>query len=80
MIDQEKLKQLAKQYGKSNPRYIDYSLDTIRYGVKTQTGFTLNAQEMHDFFYYLTGYQIELNTIEQSIANTPNWMKSLMEK
>ncbi len=76
MIEVEKLKEMAETYKQQNYRWMDFSIDTIWYGVKAQTCHTLTAQELRVFLSAMTGYPFELSTCEKALANAPDWMKS----
>jgi hypothetical protein len=78
MIEVEKLREMSTIFKQSNPRYIDYSADTIWLAVKSQTGQTLTAQELRVFLSALTGYPFMLSTAEKAIANAPEWIKKQM--
>jgi hypothetical protein len=78
MIPVEKLKEMAQTFDKTNPRWRVFSIDTVWYSVKSQTGETLSAQDLRVFLSALTGYPFELSTCEKAIANAPDWIKKAM--
>ncbi len=74
------LKTMAQKFQKENPRYLGFSLDVLHYAVKSQTGYTLTAEEYTQFLTYLTGKTLPVETVKLALDNAPAWLKAMYNR